>query len=92
MRGMECLGFESCAADAWVLRLIGNGVVATVVVVHVDDIYEVFPIGSKNTCDRFGYNLNNYVPISNLEELHWYAGCRFTRVRVSGTVTISQQT
>lgn len=88
MRGMKSLGFESCAADACVMRLIEHGEVTMVVVVHVDDI---FSIGRKNRCDQFGADLHRYVPISNLGELRWYAGCRFSRDSVMGTVTISQQ-
>ena len=74
MRGLKCLGFESCAADACVMRLIEHSVVVMVVVVHVDDI---FSIGLKSRCDKFGIDLNRYVPITNLGELRWYAGCRF---------------
>ena len=88
MRGLKCLGFESYAADACVMRLIEHNVVVMVVVVHVDDI---FSIGLKSKCDKFGVDLNRYVPITNLGELRWYAGCRFSRDAVLGTVTMSQQ-
>ena len=88
MRGLKCLGFESCAADACVMRLIEHSVVVKVVVVHVDDI---FSIGLKSRCDKFGVDLNRYVPITNLGELRWYAGCRFSGDAVLGTVTMSQQ-
>ena len=88
MRGLKHLGFESCAADACVMRLIEHSVVVMVVVVHVDDI---FSIGLKSRCDKFGVDLNRYVPITNLGELRWYAGCRFSRDAVLGTVTMSQQ-
>ena len=88
MRGLKCLGFESCAADACVIRLIEHDVVVMVVVVHVDNI---FSIGLKSRCDKFGVDLNRYVPITNLGELRWYAGCRFSRDAVLGTVTMSQQ-
>ena len=88
MRGLKCLGFESCAADACVMRLIEHNVVVMVVVVHVDDI---FSIGLKSRCDKFGVDLNRYVPITNLGELRWYAGCRFSRDAVLGTVAMSQQ-
>ena len=71
MRGLKCLGFESCAADARVMRLIEHSVVVMVVVAHVDDI---FSIGLKSRCDKFGVDLNRYVPITNLGELRWYAG------------------
>ena len=70
------------------MRLIEHNVVVMVVVVHVDDI---FSIGLKSRCDKFGVDLNRYVPITNLGELRWYAGCRFFRDAVLGTVTMSQQ-
>ena len=66
MRGFKGLGFESCAADACVMRLIEHNVVVMVVIVHVDDI---FSIGLKSRCDKFGVDLNRYVPITNLGEL-----------------------
>ena len=88
MRGLKCLGFESCAADACVMRLIEHTVVVMVVVVHVDDI---FSIGLKSRCDKFGVDLKRYVTITNLGELRWYAGCRFSRDAVLGTVILSQQ-
>ena len=89
MRGLKCLGFESCAADACVMRLIERSVVVMVVVVHVVD--DIFSIGLKSRCDKFGVDLNRYVPIMNLGELLSYAGCRFSRDAVLGTVTMSQQ-
>ena len=88
VRGMRSLGFEQCAADACVMRLVEDGVVSMLVVVHVDDI---FCIGRKSRCDQFGRDLNQYVPITNLGELRLYAGCRFSRDFDSGTITISQQ-
>ena len=66
MRDLKCLGFESCAADACVMRLIEHSVVVMVVVVHVDDI---FSIGLKSRRDKFGVDLNRYVPITNFGEL-----------------------
>ena len=71
------------------MRLVEEGVVSMVVVVHVDDI---FSIGRKSRYDQFGKDLNQYVPITNLGELRLYAGCRFSRDFNSGTITISQQT
>lgn len=87
--GMRSLGFEQCGADACVMRLVENGVVAMVVVVHVDDI---FSIGAKARCDQFGRDLNAYVPIKNLGELRLYAGIRFSRDRAAGTIKLSQDT
>ena len=88
MCGLKCLGFESCAADACVMRLIKHSVVVMAVVVHVDDI---FSIGLKSRCDKFGVDLTRHVPITNLGELRWYACCRFSRDAVLGTVTKSEQ-
>ena len=89
VRGMRSLGFEQCAADACVMRLVEGGVVSMVVVVHVDYI---FSIGQKSRCDQFGRDLTQCVPITNLGELRLYAGCRCSRDFDSGTITISQQT
>ena len=88
VRGMKALGFEQCEADACVMRLVEDGGVSVVVVVHV---HEIFAIGRKSRCDKFGHDLDAYVPITNLGELRWYAACRFERDRVAGTVKISQQ-
>ena len=85
---MKALGFEQCEADACVMRLVEDGGVSVVVVVHVDNI---FGIGCKSRCDKFGDDLDAYVPITNLGELRWYASCRFERDRVASTVKISQQ-
>ena len=47
-----------------------------VTVVHVDDL---FAVGLKARCGQFCEDLNRIVPINNLGELRWYAGCRFLR-------------
>ncbi|CAB1108324.1 unnamed protein product [Ectocarpus sp. CCAP 1310/34] len=90
VRGMKRVHFEQCLADACVMRLVEHRAVTMVVVVHVDDIPS---IGRKGRCDQFGADLIKYVPISNLGELRWYAGCRFSRdIHVEqGTLAISQQ-
>lgn len=87
VRGMKSLGFEQSPADACVMRLIENGDVSMLVVVHVDDIYS---IGRKSRGDQFGRDLNKYVPIDNLGELRWFAGCRFEQDKRSGTIKMSQ--
>ena len=66
VRGMKYLGFEQCASEACVVRLMENGTIAIVVVVHVDDIFE-----------KFHKDLREYVPISSLGELRLYTGIRF---------------
>ena len=87
VRGMRSLGIEQCAAGACVMRLVEDGVVSMVVVVHVDVI---FSIGRTKRCDQF--SRDKYVSITNLGELRSYAGCRFSHDFDSGKITISQQT
>ena len=55
---------------------------------HVDDI---FAVGQKERCDRLCVDLNRTIPAKNLGELKWYGGCRYSRDRERGTLTISQQ-
>ena len=74
VRGMKCLGFEQCAADARLMRLMKKAAIAMVVIVTVDGI---FSIELNSRCVRFCRNLNEYVPISNLGELRLYAGIQF---------------
>ena len=84
---LETLGFQQCLADACVFRLVEEGRVAIIAVVHVDDI---FAVGSCR-CDAFRDKLNRMVPVKNLCELRWYGGCHYTREREMGTLTISQK-
>ena len=81
--GLKSLGFEQSLADACVFRSIEAGSVAVIAVVHVD----IFAVGRKERCDRFCEDLNHLVPINNLGELRWYAGCHYSRDKV----TISQK-
>ena len=86
---LKTLGFQQCLADACVFRLVEEGRVAIIAVVHVDDI---FAVGLNNRCDVFRDELNRMVPVKNLGELRWYGGCHHTREREMGTLTISQKT
>ena len=61
MRVMRSLGFEQCAADASVMRLVEDGVVSMMAVIHADDI---FALRRKTRCDQFGGKLNKYIPIT----------------------------
>ena len=61
---------------------------AITAVVHVDDI---FAAGRKEICVRLCVNLNRAILVKNLDELKWYRGCRYSRDRERGTLTISQQ-
>ena len=70
-RCLVALGFEQCMADACVFRLIEDGCVVLILVVHVDDI---FAVGERERCDKFGADLNKSVPVKNLGELRWYSG------------------
>ena len=85
---LKRLGFEQCMADVCVFRLIEDGHVAITAVVHVDDI---FAVGQKERCDRLCVDLNRTIPVKNLDDLKWYGGCRYSRDRKRGTLTISQQ-
>ena len=86
---LETLGFQQCLAYSCVFRLVEEGRVAIIAVVHVDDI---FVVGLKSRCDVFRDELNRMVPVKNLDELRWYGGCHYTREREMGTLTISQKT
>ena len=86
---LNTLGFQQCLADACVFRLVEEGRIAIIAVVHVDDI---FAVGLKSRCDVFRDELNRMVPVKNLGELRWYGGCHYTREREMGTLTIFQKT
>lgn len=60
------LGFEQCLADSCVFCLIEGGKVVMLLVVHVDDI---FAVGEKDRCEKFGEDLNKFVPVKSLGEL-----------------------
>ena len=85
---LKRLGFEQCMTDVCVFRLIEDGRLAITAVVHVDDI---FAVGQKERCDRLCVDLNRTSPVKNLGDLKWYGGCRYSRDRKRGTLTISQQ-
>ena len=85
---LKILCFEQCMTEVCVFRLIEGGRVAITAVVHVDDI---FAVGQKERCDRLCVDLNRTIPVKNLGDLKWYGGCRYSRDRKRGTLTISQQ-
>ena len=85
---MKSLGFERCLADPCVFRLVENGNVSIMAVVHVDDI---FAAGRKSRCDQMCDELNMLVPINNLGDLTWYGGCHYSRDKERSLLTISQQ-
>ena len=85
---LKRLGFEQCMTDVCVFRLIEDGRVAITAVVHVDDL---FAVGQKERCDRLCVGLNQTIPVKNLDDLKWYGGCRYSRDRRRGALTISLQ-
>ena len=52
---LKTLGFQQCLADAYVFRLVEEGRIAIITVVHVDDI---FAVCLKSRCDVFRDELN----------------------------------
>lgn len=88
-RCLLVLGFLQCLADACVFRLMEEGRVVMIIVIHVDDI---FAVGEKQRCDQFGRDLNEMVPVKNLGELRWYSACFYERDVERGLLKISQQT
>ena len=83
------LGFVQCLADACVFRLMEDGRIVMIIVVHVDDIFDV---GKKDRCDQFGRDLTEIVPVKNLGELLFFSGCLYERDWERGTLKISQPT
>ena len=85
---MQSLGFEQSPADSYVMCSIESDSVSIMTVVTADDF---FAVGIKSRCDQFCENRNRLVPVNNLGELRWYAGCRFSKDWDAGTLTITQQ-
>ena len=85
---MKSLGFEQCLADACGLRLVDSGAVSMVAGLH---FYNTPAAGRKARCNQFCEDLYRQVPINNLGELRWYAGCRYSKDWDFATSTILQQ-
>ena len=85
---LKTLGVQQCLAYACVFRLVGEGRIATIAIVHVDDI---FAVRLKSRCDVFRDESNRIVPVKHLGELRWYGGYHYTREREMGTLTIYQK-
>ncbi|CAN0037609.1 unnamed protein product [Pylaiella littoralis] len=62
------------------------------VLISVVDVDDIFAVGKRERCDKFGKDLNKSVPVKNLGELRWYSGCLHERNKETGGLTISQQT
>ena len=63
---LEDTRFSTMFSGCGVFRLVEEGGVAIIAVVHVDDI---FSVGLKSRCDAFRDELNQMVPVKNLGEL-----------------------
>ena len=63
---LKTLGFPQCSTNACVFRLVEEGRVVIIAVVHVEDI---FAVGLKSKRDVFRDELNRMVPVKNLGEL-----------------------
>ena len=85
---LKTLGFQQYLVDACVFRLVKEGRVVIITVVHVDDI---FAVGLKSRCDVFRDELNCMVHAKNMDELRWYGRCHYTQEREMGTLTISHK-
>ena len=85
---LKRLGFERCITDVCVFRLLEDGRVEITAVVYVDDI---FAVGQKKKCDSLCVDLNQTIPVKSLGDLKWYGGCRYSRDRKRGVLTISQE-
>ena len=87
---LEYTRFSTMFSGCVRLPFVEEGRIASIAVVHVDDI---FAVGlKKSRCDVFRDELNRMVPVKNLGELRWFGGCHYTREREMGTLTISQKT
>ena len=82
----EC-GFEQCLVDPCVFRLMLNGAVVAMLVVHVDDIKIA---ATKEVMDSVVADLNNRFPTKHLGKVTWYMGSEHRRDREKGTLEISQ--
>ena len=85
---LKSVGYEQRLADEYFFRLVEAGPISVIAVVHVDDIIVV---GRKDKRDRFCEDLNHLVPIHNLGELRRYAGCHYSRDKVTGLLTTSHK-
>ena len=85
---LKSVRFEQSLADPRIFRLTEAGSVSIIAVVRIDDN---FAVGRKERCDRFCEDLNRLVPIINLTELRWYAGCHYSRDKIAGLLPISHK-
>ena len=76
---LKSLGFEQSLADPYGFRLIEAGSVSVNAEAHVDDKGAA---GRKEGRDWFSEELDHLVPIIDLGELRWHAGCRYSRGKV----------
>ena len=81
-------GMEQSRTDLCVFRMVVDGKVELIMVVHVDDIVIE---GSGEACRDLHAALNTKFPTNNLGELTWYTGCAFNRNCELGTLEITKK-
>ena len=79
---------EQYRTDPCTFRMVENGKVKLIMVVHVDGIVIA---GSDVACRDFHAELNTEFPINNLGKLTRYTGCAFKRNWGLGTSEIAQK-
>lgn len=72
---LKNLGVEQNLADVCAFRLVEAVSVS---------MNNVFAVGHKERCGRCFKDLYVVVYINNLGELRWYAGCHYSRDKVTG--------
>ena len=81
-------GMEQSRTDLCVFRMVVDGKVELIMVVHVDDIVIE---GSGEACRDFHTALKTKFPTNNLGQLTWYPGCASKRNWKLGTLEITQK-
>ena len=87
---MLLVGIKQCLGDACVFRLVREGRMAIIAIVHVDDIFAIGP--KKSGYNRFRDESSHLVQVKNLGELCLFGGCHYLQDRQRGTLAISWQT
>ena len=68
--------------------MVMDGKVELTMAINVDDIVIA---GTDETCRDFHAALVTKIPMNNIGELTWYAGCAFKRDWELGTMEITQK-
>jgi hypothetical protein len=85
---VEKMGLTRCDVDQAVFFRHGKDGDIVVVVVHVDDC--TIAASSLGLLQKFKTEIQRYVEITDLGELHWLLGIEIRRVREDRTISLSQ--